>query len=131
MKKTIKIIAVLALFSMGFAACKKEKQTSQTQQQVKYEVTTNGDINTEIFVSYIGRNNPFGGYNLYDATSLSETTTTPWSYEYLTNCEKTIALLYIQVLNNTETTVNAKMFIDGVLVEEKTGNYIELYHRID
>lgn len=131
MKKTIKIIVVLALLAMGFTACKKEKQTSQTQQQIKYEVTAVGNSNTEIFVTYLGRNNPTGGIDPYDVISITETTMTPWTYEYKSNSEKGTALLHAIVNNNYEVEITAKILVNGIVVKEKTGNDIEIYHLFD
>lgn len=135
MKRFQKCCSIACLLTIILlTGCKKENPNALNFQpkRVRYEISASGNLEQNVFVGYIGRNNPEGGYNPNDIVSLNTTTTLPWSYEYNTTANKTSALLYVTNFDNSDIEITARILVDGVVVEEKTDKtYIELYHRLD
>ncbi|MDO4801043.1 MAG: hypothetical protein Q4A15_02645, partial [Prevotellaceae bacterium] len=83
MKKTIKIIAVLALLAAGFTSCHKEENDDEPVGKIhkaRYEVVSLGEEEAEIELFYSTQKGV--GY-CNGITTVNGIATTPWQHEFI------------------------------------------------
>lgn len=128
MKKSIKLIAILALLAIGFTACHKDNGNDYvgTPHKARYEIVSLGEGESIIKLTYYTQNTV--GIN-HEPEVISETTITPWQAEFTFNGAWPLELFaYSEFDDNYERfPIKASLYIDDILVAEQQSDE---YHSI-
>lgn len=124
MKKTIKLIAILVLLTIGFTSCHKTEENNgnnlSNSHKVRYEVISLGEEEANIELNYSTQNG-IGCCN--GVTTEKEIATTPWQHEF-TIYESFPFVIDVDIENYFNNPIPAKtlLYIDDQLVAEQQNN---------
>ena len=126
MKRTIKIIFVLATIAIAFVGCHPTNHNTISQlKPAKYEVTSAEGTPVKVNITYIGRINQLGEYTSTDPQAYTVETVTPWEYTLMT-CKDFTYSLIVEYIDTVNVNLIGKVVINDVTVAEQSGEKIIL-----
>lgn len=126
MKRTIKIIFVLATIAIAFVECQPTNHNTISQSKpAKYEVTSEDGTSVKVNITYIGRINQLGEYTSTDPQAYTVETVTPWEYVMMT-CKDFTYSLIVENIDTVNVNLIGKVVINDVTVAEQSGEKIIL-----
>ena len=119
MKKSIKLIAILALLAIGFTACHKDNDNDYvgTPHKARYEIVSLGEENVKLELYYTTQKGVGYGNGIITENEIA---TTPWQHEFTfyETCPIN-ALVEINGSYNEIKPIKISLYIDDVLVAEQ------------